>query len=202
MSRLRTTICLFRNDLRVEDNEVLMTAQRTCDYLLPLYCFDPHHFKVNINTVSLFLCFIPLFMQGTWHFNFPKTGVHRTKFLLESVQNLRLNLQKLKTDLVLKNVSPVDGIRDLVELCDKVHCPVGNVVYQKEVTYEETKVEAAIKTYCQSRDIKVTEVWGSTLYNKAGSILLFSLLLRLSDQVVARFALQFPRPHPGHLHSV
>ena len=59
MSRLRTTICLFRNDLRVEDNEVLMTAQRTCDYLLPLYCFDPHHFKVNINTVSLslYVCF-------------------------------------------------------------------------------------------------------------------------------------------------
>ena len=109
-------------------------------------------------------------MKGTWHFNFPKTGIHRAKFLLESVQNLRLNLRKLKTDLVVKNVSPVDGIKDLVEFCDKINCPVGNVVYQKEVTYEETKVEAGIKNYCQTRDIKVTEVWGSTLYNKAGKI--------------------------------
>ena len=48
MSRLRSTICLLRNDLRVGDNEVLMAAQRTCDYLLPLYCFDPDHFKVKI----------------------------------------------------------------------------------------------------------------------------------------------------------
>lgn len=51
MSRLRSTICLLRNDLRVEDNEVLITAQRTADYLLPLYCFDPDHFKVNISSL-------------------------------------------------------------------------------------------------------------------------------------------------------
>ena len=175
MSRLRTTICLFRNDLRVEDNEVLIAAQRTCDYLLPLYCFDPHHFKVNLNIVTLIDVSISLFIQGTWHFDFPKTGIHRAKFLLESVQNLRLNLRKLKTDLVIKKVSPVDGIKDLVEFCEKLNCPVGNVVYQKEVTYEETNVETGIKNYCQTRDIKVTEVWGSTLYNKAGIILVISL---------------------------
>jgi len=148
MSRLRSTICLLRNDLRVEDNEVLITAQRTADYLLPLYCFDPDHFK------------------GTWHFNFPKTGIHRAKFLHESVENLRLNLRKLKTDLVVRKVSPLAGIKDLVEFCDEINCPVGNVVYQKEVTYEETNVETGIRNYCQARDIKVTEVWGSTLYNK------------------------------------
>ena len=47
MSRMRSTICLFRNDLRVHDNEVLVTALRTGDYVLPLYCFDPDHFKVG-----------------------------------------------------------------------------------------------------------------------------------------------------------
>ena len=109
-------------------------------------------------------------MKGTWHFNFPKTGIHRAKFLHESVENLRLNLRKLKTDLVVRKISPLDGIKDLVEFCDEINCPVGNVVYQKEVTYEETNVETGIRNYCQTRDIKVTEVWGSTLYNKDGNI--------------------------------
>jgi len=146
---MKSTICLFRNDLRVHDNEVLLTAQKTGDYLLPLYCFDPDHFK------------------GTWHFNFAKTGAHRAKFLVESVENLRLNLRRLKTDLLVRQVNPVDGIKNIVEFCEKINFPVGNVVYQKEVTFEETKVETNIKNYCTSRNIKVTEIWGSTLYNLA-----------------------------------
>ena len=48
MSRMRSTICLFRNDLRVHDNKVLLTAQKTGDFVLPLYCFDPDHFKVYL----------------------------------------------------------------------------------------------------------------------------------------------------------
>ena len=75
----------------------------------------------------------------------------------------------------MKKVSPVDGIKDLVEFCEKINCPVGNVVYQKEVTYEEVNVETGIKNYCQARDIKVTEVWCSTLYNKAGNIAPFTI---------------------------
>jgi len=146
---MRSTICLFRNDLRVHDNEVLVTALRTGDYVLPLYCFDPDHFK------------------GTWHFNFAKTGVHRAKFLVESVQNLRLNLRKLQTDLLVKKVSPIEGIKNLVEICDKMNHPVGNVIYQKEVTFEEVNVETNIRNFCESKNIKVTEIWGSSLYNKA-----------------------------------
>ena len=73
MGKMRTVICLLRNDLRVHDNEVLLLirdnyltfnvcvqvlqwAHRNGDHIIPLFCFDPDHFK------------------GTWHFNFPKTG--------------------------------------------------------------------------------------------------------------------------------
>ncbi len=51
-------------------------AQRNADHIIPLYCFDPHHY------------------QGTYHFNFPKTGPFRLRFLLDSVKDLRATLKK------------------------------------------------------------------------------------------------------------
>ena len=88
---LRTSICLFRNDLRVHDNETLLWAHKNSDHVVPLYCFDPDHFK------------------GTWHFNLPKTGVHRAKFTLQSVHNLRQNLQKMNSNLVVHHSHPLQG---------------------------------------------------------------------------------------------
>lgn len=55
--------------------QVLQWANRNADFVLPMYIFDPRHFG------------------GTYHFGFPKTGPHRTKFLLESIQDLRKNLK-------------------------------------------------------------------------------------------------------------
>ena len=61
-SKLRTVIYLFRNDLRIHDNEALLWAHRNSDLIVPLYCFDPDHFK------------------GTWHFNFAKTEPKNKRF--------------------------------------------------------------------------------------------------------------------------
>ena len=54
----------------------LLKANRNADQVLPVYCFDPRHFK------------------GTYHFDLPKTGSHRAKFLLESVADLRNTLRE------------------------------------------------------------------------------------------------------------
>jgi len=148
-SKLKTVICLFRNDLRIHDNEVLLWAQKNSDRIVPLYCFDPDHFK------------------GTWHFNFPKTGMHRTRFLLQSVENLKQNLRKLNSDLVVENVKPMEGIKRIVEHCKNVQSPVTSIVYQKEVTYEEVKIQDEIKKFCQNQNIQVMEIWGATLYHES-----------------------------------
>jgi len=140
-------ICLLRNDLRVHDNEALLWAHRNGDYIVPLYCFDPEHYK------------------GTWHFNFPKTGSHRAKFILESVQNLKKNLINHNSDLVVELAKPSDSIERLVKSCKETSSPVVNVVYQKEVTFEEINVENDIKRFCENQGIKVQEIWGSTLYH-------------------------------------
>jgi deoxyribodipyrimidine photo-lyase len=147
-SRAQTVICLLRNDLRVGDNEALVVAHRMASHLVPLYSFDPDHFK------------------GTWHFGFPKTGPHRTRFLLESVADLRENLRKLHSDLVIEHSRPLESIKRIVATCKELSNPVVGLVYQTEVTFEEVKVEKEIKEYCESQGVKVTEVWGSTMYHQ------------------------------------
>lgn len=143
----RISICLFRNDLRVHDNEALLWAHKNSDHILPVYCFDPDHFK------------------GSWHFKFPKTGAHRAKFLHQSIVNLRTNLESVGSCLYVEHARPADTVRDLVKrLSDSKMC-VTSLVYQKEVTYEELKVEEKLKEFCKQQDINVKEVWGSTLYH-------------------------------------
>ena len=147
-SMMRTVICLFRNDLRLHDNEALLWAHRKGDRVVPLYCFDPDHFK------------------RSWNFDLPKTGLHRARFMIESVKNLRENIKKANSNLVVEHARPLDGIKKIVDHCSKISCPVVAVVYQKEVTYEELRVEDSIKEFCQSQDIKVVDVWGSSLYHE------------------------------------
>ena len=147
MSKLRTAICLFRNDLRLHDNEALISALKVSDCVVPLYCFDPNHYK------------------STWHFNLPKTGAHRAKFLIESAADLRSNLRKLNTDLVIHCSTPLDAIKNITAACNESGHAVSEVVFQKEVTYEEVKVEEEIENYCRTKNIKVSKIWGATLYH-------------------------------------
>ncbi|XP_076463876.1 cryptochrome DASH-like [Babylonia areolata] len=137
---MKTIIYLFRNDLRLHDNEALQWAHRNGDHILPLYCFDPRHFG------------------GTYHFNLPKTGPHRLRFLLESVADLRQNLLKHGSDLVVRLGKPEVIIPDLIQQIGRES--VEALVYQKEVCQEEVDVEKALKSKC---GVKVHTVWGHTL---------------------------------------
>lgn len=146
--KMRTVICLLRNDLRIHDNEALLWAHRNGDFVVPLYCFDPDHFK------------------GTWNFHFSKTASYRARFMVESILDLRDNLRKCNSDLLVENSRPIDSIKKIIKACFENSKPVVNVVYQKEVTHEELIVEKDIKNFCESKGINVFEIWGSTLYHK------------------------------------
>ncbi|XP_025105331.1 cryptochrome DASH-like [Pomacea canaliculata] len=137
---MKTVIYLFRNDLRLHDNESLYWACQNADTVLPVYCFDPRHFG------------------KTWHFGFAKTGPHRLKFLVESVVDLRGNLQKHGSDLMVRQGKPEDVIPDIISQLGKDN--VEALVYQKEVTQEELDVEEALKL---KSGVKVHTVWGHTM---------------------------------------
>ncbi|XP_075068281.1 cryptochrome DASH isoform X2 [Mixophyes fleayi] len=137
-------ICLLRNDLRFHDNELLLWAHMNADHIIPLYCFDPRHYL------------------GTHHYNFPKTGPHRLKFLLESVKDLRVTLKKKGSNLLLRRGPPEDVIDDLIKQVG----PVSTVALQEEVTKEELDVERSIKQVCSQHGVKYLTIWGSTLYHR------------------------------------
>lgn len=127
----------FRNDLRVHDNEALSRSVGH-DEILPVYIFDPRHF-------------------GKTSFGFDKTGPHRLRFLLESVANLRENIQHLGGDLIIKKGKPEEVIPALITDFD-----VQTLYYHTEEAWEEQQVEQAL---IQAIDIDCRSFHGSTLFH-------------------------------------
>ncbi len=89
----KTILVWFRNDLRVHDNEILFEATRKAEKVLPVYVFDPYYFKTTTSGSS-------------------KTGNIRARFLLESVADLRQNLQKLGGELIVRTGDPPKSSRN------------------------------------------------------------------------------------------
>lgn len=143
---MKIVICLLRNDLRYHDNEVLSWAHNNATNVIPLYCFDPRHFK------------------GTYHFGFPKTGPHRLKFLLESVKDLRSTLKSVGSGLVVRSGNPEDVVPELIQQLGQGQ--VTAVTLQEEVTREELDVEAGLEQSCSKLGVHLKKFWGSTLYHK------------------------------------
>ncbi|PIK37388.1 putative cryptochrome DASH-like [Apostichopus japonicus] len=140
----RIVICVLRNDLRYHDNEVLLWAHNNADHVLPIYCFDPRHY------------------EGTWHFNFPKTGPFRLKFLLEGLGDLRSILRKAGSGLIVRRGEVEKVVPDLIQTIGKSN--VHAVAFQEEVTKEELDVQTALVKNLAGTGIK--KIWGSTLFHK------------------------------------
>jgi len=84
----RIGIIWFRQDLRLRDNIALTDALKSCDQIIPIYIFDERLYS------------------GISKFGFKRIGVHRAKFIMESVADLRHSLRDLGTDLILRTGKP------------------------------------------------------------------------------------------------
>lgn len=134
---MKRSLIWFRNDLRLHDNEALAKASQAGE-ILPVYIFDPRHFE-------------------TTSFGFPKTGAHRARFLLESLENLKSNLQKHSLDLIFRMGKPEKILPQLME-----EHGIDLAFTHKEITREEIDVEEDIKNKIGD---KLSFVWGSTLFH-------------------------------------
>lgn len=134
---MRTAIVWFRDDLRIHDHEPLFRASKF-DCIIPLYCFDPRHFSST-------------------SFSLPKTGRHRARFLIESVRNLRENLQKLGADLIVRSCKPEAIIPGLADEYD-----VTALFAYGEPAAEEQAVEDAV---ISELHVESHFVWGHSLYH-------------------------------------
>ncbi|XP_071716399.1 blue-light photoreceptor PHR2-like [Rutidosis leptorrhynchoides] len=137
----RVSVVWFRNDLRVQDNESLNAANNESLSVLPVYCFDVKDF-------------------GKSSSGFDKSGANRASFLIESVSDLRKNLQAKGSDLIVRIGKPETVISELVK-------EVGaEAVYaHREVSNDEVKGEGKIENALKDEGVEIKYFWGSTLYH-------------------------------------
>ena len=112
----------FRNDLRVNDHNGLKLALDNSNKVVGFYCFNPKLFSEN-------------------KLGFKKTDVFRTKFLIETVDNLKENLKKNNISLIIKIGDPVEELSNVITQHD-----ISNIYLQKEWTKEEYDEEALLKS--------------------------------------------------------
>ncbi|KAJ3197111.1 hypothetical protein HDU67_003849, partial [Dinochytrium kinnereticum] len=160
---MNVSIVLFRNDLRFHDNPVLNAAalQKGCTHLLPIYVFDPRQFDLSKMGMGFEA---PL----TWHFKFPKCSIHRSRFILESVQDLKKTLRSKNSNLLIGYGHPETIIPSLIEKI-RTAAPsskITGVFLQEEVTYEETFVESNLRKSLNRLNVPLKTIWGSTVIHR------------------------------------
>jgi deoxyribodipyrimidine photo-lyase len=127
----------FKSDLRLRDNEVLTEALKHADEVIPFYCFDNHYYQD-----------LPL--------GFPKTGPFRAQFIRESVANLRENLQKIGSNLIVRQGNTAQAIQELHQ-----SYPLDAIYCAQEVTYEERQIEEKVR----GLEIPLQGFWNYSLYH-------------------------------------
>ncbi|GAA0891831.1 DASH family cryptochrome [Fulvivirga kasyanovii] len=139
---MKNVIVWFTNDLRLYDNEALSKAIQNGDKIYPLYIFDPAQFKET-------------------HLGFAKTGAFRAKFLIECVENLRNNLQKIGSDLIVRTGHAADIISELVEKSN-----INAVYASKDVTHEELQRLDEVEQVLLKKLIPLELYWQQTLFHE------------------------------------
>ena len=137
---MQNIIFWFRNDLRLHDNEALLQAQKAGN-VIPVYVFDERQFQ----TTTL---------------GFKRAGAFRAKFLLESVEDLRNNLRKIGSDLIIRVGKPEDILAKMA-----AEWQAAAVYASKEVTQEETTIEARLSKRIKPLNIEIELIWIATLYH-------------------------------------
>jgi deoxyribodipyrimidine photo-lyase len=106
----------FRNNLRVQDNTSLLEATKNSGKTIGLYCFDPRHFAET-------------------KYGFKKTDKFRSRFLIETIQELKNNLEQKNISLLVYFDQPENVFESIIEKFQ-----ILKVYSQKEWTREENEV--------------------------------------------------------------
>jgi deoxyribodipyrimidine photo-lyase len=122
MKKTKRIIVWFRQDLRLHDNEALISAIARADEVYPVFVFDERVFSAKMK----------------W--GFAKTGVFRAQFIIEAVADLRKSLQALGLDLIIRVGKAEDEIFNLAATLRTswVYC-------NREPTHEEAQIQLALE---------------------------------------------------------
>ena len=111
----------FKNDLRVKDNNSLFKACKKSGKVIGAYFLDPRQFE-------------------TTKYGFKKTEKFRAKFLLETIQDLKINLGKKNISLLIFYDLPEKILPKLVN-----EFSISSIFVQNEWTQEEVETNELVK---------------------------------------------------------
>ena len=140
----KRVIVWFRQDLRLHDNEALADALRTSEEVIPVYVFDERVF------------------QGQTKYGFPKTGVHRTKFIIEGITDLRNSLKAIGSNLIVRIGKTEEILFDLAQEVKSAW-----IFCNRERTAEEVSVQDKLEKKLWEIGQEVRYSRGKMLYYTA-----------------------------------
>ncbi|MGJ1197746.1 deoxyribodipyrimidine photo-lyase [Sphingobacterium spiritivorum] len=138
----KVTLIWFRNDLRFHDNEILFETVSKSPIIIPVYCFDPRYFS----------------KKSSGH---RKTGVHRARFILDAVRELKEKFAAMGCDLMSFIGYPEEIIPRLAAKYE-----VNEVFHHREVASRETMISENVETALWKLKINLKHFIGHTLYHK------------------------------------
>ncbi|KAI1824323.1 cryptochrome [Xylaria intraflava] len=158
-------IYIVRHDLRVADNPILHHLSASADHgfthLLPIHIIPPHQIEVSG------------FLKNGKQSPFPEArseigrfwrcGLHRARFIAQSLWNLKENLMKLGNDLTIRIGRPGEVLTDLVEGLRQRQKNVGAVWMISEEGYEEEQDEKSVAEACSTLGIDF-QAWTDEKY--------------------------------------
>jgi deoxyribodipyrimidine photo-lyase len=139
---MTTAIVWFKNDVRLQDNETLITAIKENEQIIPIYCFDESNFE-------------------TTKYGYKKMGSFRTQFLMESLIDLDTNLRALGSGLLVLNGKPEE---EIIKVATQYN--VKNVYAKFEIAPDEKRAEDATANALEGIGVALHTFETTTLYKE------------------------------------
>ncbi|KAL0319172.1 UNVERIFIED_CONTAM: (6-4)DNA photolyase [Sesamum angustifolium] len=158
-----SSLMWFRKGLRIHDNPALEYAARGSDYLYPVFVIDPYYMEPDPNAFS----------SGS-----RRAGLNRIRFLLESLVDLDLNLQKLGSRLLVLNGEPSEVLFrclkewNIKKLCFEFDTEPYYQALDNKVKYLFIRERVTISSYrnTTAAGIEIFSPVSHTLFNPADII--------------------------------
>lgn len=130
----------FKNDLRLHDNEALVTAVKECTELLCCFCLEETHYQKH-------------------ELGFRKADVNRFIFLEQTINNLKENLKLIGGQLIIGSKSSLITLPELVN-------KYGITDIYAEQEYARYELDLIDKLKDALPNVNFNFFWGKTLYHK------------------------------------
>ncbi|KAK0382431.1 DASH family cryptochrome [Colletotrichum limetticola] len=156
MAASNILIYLLRHDLRIADNPILHHLVTASDHgfthVLPVYVFPAH--QIEISGLLREGSKSPYPEARSEIGKFWRCGPHRTKFIAQSVWNVKESLEGVGSGLALRAGRFGDVVGDLLQGFADKRQKVGAVWMVEEEAIEEKKDEKAVAKACEKHGVE------------------------------------------------